>query len=167
MMIAAIAALAACGKRDQADIPLNLNPSPPPRPVRPLPDQAFRVEWLAHDVPGVMPAGASRRVTVTFKNVSPLPWPDPDATSHEPPEQGAVRLAYRWRSAASRIPPAWGPRVDFERLLHPGETATLSLTVTAPAIAGDYQLQFDLVQEMATFFGDKGASPLVVPVRVG
>jgi hypothetical protein len=135
--------------------------------VRPLPDQAFRVEWVGHDVPIFMKAGATRRITVTVKNASRLPWPDPDATSYEPPESGAVRLAYRWWPLSSATPLAWGARADLARLLRPGQTATLSVDVTAPANPGNYRLQFDLVQEMVTFFADKAAAQLMVPVRIG
>jgi hypothetical protein len=171
VMIAVLAAVAAscrCGRPapEQAYIPVPVNPSPPPRPVRPLPDQAFHVEWVGHDVPDVMKAGASVQVTVTVKNVSSLPWPDPDSTSYEPPQYGAVRLAYRWWPASSTTPSAWGRRADLKRLLRPGQTATLALPVIAPAIPEDYRLQFDLVQEMAAFFQDKGAARLMVPVRV-
>jgi hypothetical protein len=151
---------------DQSNMPVPGNPSPPSRPVRPLPDQAFHVEWVGHDVPVAMKSGATARVTVTFKNVSTLPWPDPDSSSYEPPVAGAVRLAYRWWPASSPTPLAWGARADLERLLQPGQTATLGLAVTAPAVPGEYRLQFDLVQELACFFGDKGANQLIVPVRV-
>ena len=147
-------------------MPVPGHPSPPSRPVRPLPDQAFRVEWVGHDVPGAMKSGTTAQVTVTFKNISTLPWPDPDSSSYEPPVAGAVRLAYRWWPASSPTPLAWGARADLERLLQPGQTATLGLAVTAPAAPGEYRLQLDLVQEMAHFFGDKGANPLIVPVRV-
>ena len=37
--------------------------------------------------------------------------------------------------------------------------------MTAPAAAGDYRLQVDLIQEMAYSFGEKGATQLIVPVR--
>jgi len=166
MVIAAVAATGGCEKREQGYVPVPVNPSPPTRPVRELPGQAFRVEWVGHDVPIVMKAGSSRRVTVTFKNVSTLPWPDPDSSSYEPPERGAVRLAYRWWSTSPPTPSAWAGRADLQRLLQPGQTATLSVDVTAPPEPGSHRLQFDLVQEMATFFGDKGAAQLIVPVRI-
>jgi hypothetical protein len=152
---------------EQSSIPVPGDPSPPPRPVRPLPDQAFHVEWMRHDVPDVMKRGASVQVTVTFKNVSPLPWPDPDSSSYEPPVAGAVRLSYRWWPASSPTPSTWASRADLTRLLRPGQAATLTLPVTAPAAPGDYRLQIDLIQEMAYAFGDKGAERLMVPVRVG
>lgn len=157
--------VAACGRerKEQAYVPVN--PSPPSRAVRTLPDQAFHVEWVGHDVPAAMRAGARTRVAVTFKNVSALPWPDPDSTSYEPPQSGAVRLTYRWQQGTAP-PLGWGGRADLHRLLMPGQAATLSLAVNAPRVPGDYQITFDLVQEMAVFFGDKGATRLVVPVRV-
>ena len=159
--------VASCGgqKKGQAYIPVPVNPSPPARAVRPLPDQAFRVEWLGHDVPGDMKAGTRTDVTVTFKNVSTLPWPDPDSTSYEPPQAGAVRLTYRWQHG-SEPPRDWAGRADLRRLLKPGQAASLSIAVIAPRVPGYYLLTFDLVQEMAAFFGDKGATRLVVPVRI-
>jgi len=153
-------------KAEQASIPVPVNPSPPPRPVRPLPDSAFQVEWVKQDVPGVVKAGAGVHATVTLRNISIAPWPDPDATSQEPPVYGAVRLTYRWWPASPPTPSAWGARADLHRVLQPGQAVTLGLTVEAPATPGDYRLQFDLVQEMAAFFNDKGASPLFVPVQV-
>jgi hypothetical protein len=151
---------------EQSYIPVPGNPSPPSRPVRPLPDQAFDVEWMRHDVPDVMRPGASVQVTVTFKNVSPLPWPDPDSSSYEPPAAGAVRLSYRWWPVSAPTPPTWAGRADLTRLLQPGQAATLTLPVTAPGTPGDYRLQIDLIQEMAYSFGEKGARQLMVPVRV-
>jgi hypothetical protein len=164
--VATVASSCRGAKPEQAYIPVPVNPSPPPRPVRPLPNQAFHVEWVSHDIPTVLNADSKSRVTVTFRNISTLPWPDPDSTSYEPPPYGAVRLTYRWWLASSPSPLAWGGRADLERLLQPGQATTLSMTVAAPPVAGYYRLQVDLVQEMATFFGDRGATKLFVPVQV-
>ena len=145
-----------------------MQPTPPPQSVRPLPDATFRVEWLGHDVPAVMTPGSIHGVTVTLRNASPLPWPDPDSTGQNPPEAGAVRLASRWRAGAASSPaPAWEPaRADLRRLVLPGQIVTVRATVTAPPKVGDYALEFDLLQELIAFFGDKGGATLVVPVRV-
>lgn len=151
---------------EQAFIPVPLVPPRVSRPVRPLPGEAFHVEWVGHDVPPAMKAGGNTTVTVTFKNLGMVPWPDPDSTSHEPPQAGAVRLAYRWWLASNAKPLAWGRRADLVRLLQPGQAATLRLTVTAPAAPGGYRLQFDLVQEMAGYFQDKGSAQLFIPVQV-
>jgi hypothetical protein len=135
--------------------------------MRPLPDEAFRVEWTANKVPKVMRAGSSGTVSVTIKNLSQVPWLDPKSTGNEPPEAGAVRLAYRWVPASPGTPASYAPsRADLEAPLQPGQSATLSLLVTAPAVPGEYRLQFDLVQELVDWFERKDASRLLIPVHV-
>ena len=142
-------------------------PKPPAFRPAGLPDQAFRVEWMSHAVPARMGAGSSVPVSVTFKNLGPVPWLDPASTGNTPPHHGAVRLGYRWWWPRSPLPVAGSSaRADLQRPLPPGESATLTLLVTAPAAAGSYTLQFDLVQEFVSWFEAKGAAQLVVPVRV-
>jgi hypothetical protein len=140
---------------------------PAPRPIRPLPDEAFRVEWIANTAPKIMKAGASSNVSVTIKNLSGVAWPDPRTSGSEPPAAGAVRLGYRWLSASSPSVVSEGPsRTDLDDALQPGHSVTLSLMVTAPSAPGEYRLQVDLVQELVTWFETKGAAPLLIPVRV-
>jgi len=150
---------------DQTYVPVPVNPPPVPRTVRPLPAEAFAVEWIGHDVPPILTVGETRNVAVTFRNISLAPWPDPDSTSQEPIQAGAVRLAYRWWAADGK-PLAWGRRADLERVLQPGQAVTLKLTVTAPPAPGGYRLQLDLVQEMVAYFEDRSAARLFVPVEI-
>jgi len=141
--------------------------TPLPRPIRPLPDEAFRVQWDANTVPKLMKAGASRTVSVTFKNLSNVAWPDPKSTGNEPPRAGAVRLGYRWLPASAATAVTYSPsRADLEAPLQPGQSATLNLVVTAPPATGEYRLQFDLVQELVGWFEAKDAARLLIPVRV-
>ncbi|HEY6324109.1 MAG TPA: hypothetical protein VJA16_21410 [Thermoanaerobaculia bacterium] len=153
--------------------------SSPPEPV-PLPDSAFkvawqRVVWRKMDWPamrwvatGVLEGLHPRErvlALVTLRNAGDRAWPD--AAAADPARSGiyAVRLAYRWRRAAS----GWGPyekRADLREPLAAGDAAVIWIPVIAPPEPGDYLLQFDLVQERIAWFADKGADQLLLPARV-
>jgi hypothetical protein len=160
------------GRREERLVPEDrASPPPsgpsPPKRVQALPDDAFRVEWMANTVPRVMKAGTSRRVSVTFRNHGKVAWPDPKSSGYEPFGAGAVRLGYRWWPPSSQVAPAWAPaRADLDGPLQPGQAATLSVVIAAPPAPGEYRLQFDLLQELAAWFESRGASRLLVPVRV-
>jgi hypothetical protein len=137
--------------------------------VQPLPPEAFRVEWSAPSLTPVLRAGETREIAVTFRNASPVVWPDPGSTGGETAGSGAgaVRLAYRWWSSDAPIPVVdYAERTDLSRPLRPGESATLAVRVTVPRAPGEYELQFDLCQELVTWFEPKRAKSLIVPVRV-
>lgn len=152
--------------------------SAPPAPA-PLPDSAFRVEWQRvvwgkmgwpygqWVATGILEGLHPRErvlALVTLRNAGDRAWPD--AAAADPARSGiyAVRLAYRWRRAAD-----WGSyqeRADLREPLAPGQAATIWIPVIAPAEPGDYQLEFDLVQERIAWFADKGADRLLLPARV-
>ncbi len=149
-----------------------------PEPV-PLPDSAFkgawqRVVWRKMDWPymrwvatGVLEGLHPRErvlALVTLRNAGDRAWPD--AAAADPARSGiyAVRLAYRWRRATG-----WGTyeeRADLREPLAAGQAAAIWIPVIAPAELGDYQLEFDLVQERIAWFADKGADRLLLPARV-
>lgn len=156
----------AAGCRDRRAVDLSKSVAPITT-VTPLPDEAFRVEWVSNTVPATLKVGPPAKVFVTIKNVSSVTWPDPKTSGHQPPGTGAVRLAYRWWSPTSPLPTIdYSFRTDLEKPLAPGESATLRVMLKAPPQPGDYRVQFDLVQELAAWFEDKGAARLSVPVRV-
>ena len=157
--------LGACGRDRPGPGPGGGPPAPPV--VRALPAEAFRLEWTAHTIPPVMKARASERVSVTVRNSSTVAWPAVTSTGNQPPQAGAVRLAYRWWWASSPLPVVEpGTRADFDRTVAPGESAALAIVVTAPSVPADYVLQLDLLQELVTFFEPHGADQLLVAVQV-
>ena len=163
--VALVGLAPSCRGQKSAEAPGRATSSP--RPVRPLPGEAYRVEWVGNTVPATMKPGASATVTVTIKNVSGTSWPGPNSSGSEPAIAGAVRLGHRWWSESSPIPISESAsRADLERGLGPGESATLQVVVTAPTSPGEYELEFDLVQELVTWFGAKGAATSLVRVRV-
>jgi hypothetical protein len=138
-----------------------------PAPPRPLPDEAFRVEWNAHTVPETMKPGSRIPVSIRFKNVGPVTWPAATSTGYPLRQGGAVRMAYHWWWPRSPLPIGrQSARADLERPLAPGDSATLTLVVAAPEEPGAYTLQIDLLQELVAWFEAKGAAQLLVPVRV-
>ncbi len=151
---------------DQAPPPASSAPAATPA-GKPLPDGAFKVEWDTSLVPKEMPAGQTIPVRVTFRNTSPVSWLDIKSADTSGGGPFAVRLSYRWWAAGSKTPlRADEGRADLPRPLGPGESASLTIDVTAPKEKGNWSLQFDLVQELVTWFEGKGVPKLVVPVKV-
>jgi hypothetical protein len=133
----------------------------------PLADSAFRVEWLSAEVPAQMKPGEVAIVKVKFRNVSDQVWPDPKTADPSGNGYYAVRLTWRWRTSEDMTPGEGSSyRTDLTAPLGPGRETTLSTNVIAPKQPGQYQLQFDLVQEMVAFFEDRGAKLEIVPVSV-
>lgn len=168
VMILVLAVVIACGRRKERAF-FDHEPSKP-RPAKfhpPLPPSAFHVEWTPVQL-SELPAGGSTVVSVTFKNTSDATWPD--AAMADPARKSgsyAVRLSYSWREkvAGAKIVGS-GERVNLAKPLAPGETTTLPIGVRAPAKPGQYELIFDLVQELCCWFSSHGADPLTVPVEV-
>lgn len=145
--------------------PASQPPAPESPPAQPLPDEGFRVEWVANTVPPVVKAGSRTPVTVTVKNAGIAVWPDLKSTGNKP--WGAVRIGYRWLPNPSRSATAYGrARGNLPAPLAPGQSATLGLDVIAPPKPGRYRIQFDLVQEFVAWFEAKDATRLIIPVRV-
>ena len=137
--------------------------------VQPMPPAAFQVEWTTPSLPPTLKAGETLVIPVTFRNASPVAWPDPGSTGGETAGSGAgaVRLAYRWWSSDAPIPVAdYADRTDLSRPLRPGESATLAVRLAVPRAPGDYELQFDLCQELVAWFEPRRAKRLILPVRV-
>ena len=139
----------------------------PPAPVeaKTMPASGFRVEWGTPGVPCTMKAGSTVAVGVIVKNVSDQTWREYAST-----ERGkwAVRLGYRWWDSGNKT-----VVVDYTRFrgelrapLPPGKSATLAVDVVAPPAPGEYLLQLDLVEELVSWFEDRGGPKVRVPVTV-
>jgi hypothetical protein len=146
----------------------NFPAAPRPLQVTPLPDAAYAVEWISADVPARIEPLEKKIISVSFRNVSTIAWPNPSTTDPDHSSGAyAVRLCSRWTKAGE--PPkieSYKTRTDLRQPLQPGQTVTLAVTVTAPSEPGRYELQFDLVQELVSFFERKGVERLVRTVEV-
>ncbi len=78
-------------------------------------------------------------------------------------ERPPIRLSYRWLNPDGSVHPPEGTRTRFSRAMDPGERILTPLHVDAPAAAGDYMLEVDIVHEHVRWFN----CACRVPVRVG
>jgi hypothetical protein len=85
--------------------------------------------------------GEVRALFVEVRNASGETWPG--GLEAEP----RIRLSYRLRAADGALLVSDGPRSPLTTPLRSGESAITPLTVVAPAAAGPYQLEVDLVHE--------------------
>ncbi len=128
----------------------------------------FRAEsdrtWYTAEIevaPQVLTLSASdiATVPVTITNTSVRTWPADGST--------LVSVSYHWLSAtASDMIIFDGLRTRLPADLAPGEQVPLELRVKAPAQAGAYRLQIDLIQEKVTWFSARGASTAMLAARV-
>lgn len=127
----------------------------------------YYVEWQSNDVPPRMSSDAPVQVHVSVRNAGKTVWPDPFTANPEHPDGAkAVRLSYRWVSSGGALLPQGSERADLRKPIAPGEVANFVISVKPPPETGAYQLQFDLVQELVTFFSAHGAEKLSVPVTI-
>jgi hypothetical protein len=133
--------------------------------IQPMPASGFRVEWGIPGAPCTMKAGSTVAVGIVVKNASDQTWRDFGST-----EKGkrAVRLGYRWWDAADKkVVVDYTPfRGELRTPLAPGKSATMAVAVVAPPTPGEYLLQLDLVEELVTWFADRGAPKVRIPVTV-
>ncbi len=86
------------------------------------------------------------RVLFRVRNEGSERWP---ANLDERPQ---IRLSYRWLNHDGSIHTPEGPRSAFPRVVAPGERILAPLHVDAPAAAGDYVLEVDVVHEHVRWF---------------
>ena len=160
----ALALALGCGEEAQ-DEPAQ-PPPPAPEDVQPMPPSGFVVQWGAPGVPCQMKAGATVPVSIVATNAGDQLWRD---LANSDKGRGAVRLGYRWWGPGpSDVPVIDHPvgRGELKGPVLPGGSATLTVEVVAPTAPGSYLLQLDLVEELITWFDDKGAAKVMVPVTV-
>lgn len=122
---------------------------------------AYAVDYLSHNTPTQMKPGEIRSVTFTLRNTSHRTWPNGGPYP--------VRLGYHWYTPDGREVPAdlWEDlRTSLPQSLAPGDSATLTARLGAPRTAGRYEVRWDLVEELQTWFAWQGVPTLNVGVDV-
>jgi hypothetical protein len=105
------------------------------------------------------PAGETITQTVVITNTSVRAWPSAGARP--------VYLSYHWiQPATRRVLILDGARTRLPRDLMPGEGATVTANVEVPNVPGALTLQWDLVQDDVTWFGERGSPVAEVNVDV-
>jgi hypothetical protein len=126
-------------------------------PARELPPDAYRVDLALLDPDDDRLAPGERRpLYVRVRNAGTATWPwgwDQDPQ---------VRVSHHWRTSAGEMVAFEGERSPLPVRLPPGGSTVVPVWVTAPAEAGRYLLEIDLVHEHVRWF----ATPLGVAVTV-
>jgi len=87
--------------------------------------------------------------------------PEPAAGAEAPPAAaplapaGALALSYRWVDAQGAVVETTPLRTYLPRDVRPGDSVDLRARVQAPAISGDYGLQWDLVRNGNEWFSEQ------------
>lgn len=127
----------------------------------PLPDSAFRAQLALHSETDRLSAGTPARVAVAVHNLSDTTLP---ASGTEGWFQ--VTVANHWLdSDGNRIVTDDG-RAPLPHDLAPEAVTLVELDVMAPAEPGNYRLEVDCVQEGVGWFGDRGSTTTVAPIKV-
>jgi SAM-dependent methyltransferase len=106
----------------------------------------------------VSPPGEALRYQITVTNLSGVSWRD--AAGRE------LNVGNHWLDAAGTMVQQDDQRVKLPTPLDPGASARVEMEVLAPAGAGVYRLQFDVVQEGVAWFASCGSAPAETMLRV-
>ena len=142
----------------------------PPKPdspdttvsVEPLPDDAFSAELAVAPTPTHLRHGEKTTIKVNAKNVSTVIWP----ARGQDDGRFFVRVGNVWFDSKNKLVNNMDGRANLPYDLWPGDSVEIPLTITAPAIAGDYTLEIDMIQEGVTFFKAKGSKVLRLKIVV-
>lgn len=129
--------------------------------AHPVDRPAYAVEYVGHNTPPVMVAGQTNAVTMTVRNTSYRTW----ASSGPNP----VRVGYHWYTGDGNEVPntLWADhRTGLPYDLPSDQVVILNCLLGAPRVAGNYELRWDMVEEMQTWFAWQGVPTLNVAVQV-
>jgi hypothetical protein len=127
-----------------------------------LPSGAFRTHIAARDLPPTLKVGSKATLNVLVKNLGAATWPAVGESEYH----HAVVLRNRWLRSDGTLLSDKDGRSRFPYDLEPGDTAGVSLEITAPENPGEYLLELDVVQEGFAWFGDRGSETLRQSLKV-
>jgi 4-amino-4-deoxy-L-arabinose transferase-like glycosyltransferase len=124
-----------------------------PRVLARLPDDGMRSELSVTNPPLQLRAGQQTTIQVSVKNTSRFVWLTGERSG------GAFRVAVgnHWLDLNGNTVVNDDGRCSIPQDVQPGETISLSLIINAPRQPGEYQLEVDMLQEGASWFGLKGS----------
>jgi SAM-dependent methyltransferase len=100
--------------------------------------------------------GERRLVRVYISNDSAFDWPQSEL----------IQLGYRWRDHSGAMSTRDAGRGELADPVLAGHTAAVDIMVAAPAAAGRYTLEFDVVEQDVTWFATQGSSSLRLDTTV-
>jgi SAM-dependent methyltransferase len=125
-----------------------------------LAESAYAADLRILRAPSVMEAGARAPLEILVRNAGSAAW------RHDIPAGRHVCLANHWRDRDDAVAVPDDGRSVLPQTIEPGESATLTLTIQAPADPGPYDIEIDLVQERVCWFAQKGSRTVRAPVTV-
>jgi hypothetical protein len=114
--------------------------------------------WLYQYAPSVMQRGVPGFYSLRVRNESDHTWDPLDPTP--------VRIAYHWFDKAGSPLVVDGNRTDLPFPVLPGQAVTVTALVVPPDAHGEFKLQWDLVEEFVSWYGDRGLSSPLASVAV-
>lgn len=123
-----------------------------------IPDKACRANILALNPPTTLPPSHTVNLAVKITNRSRYDWK----------QSGKVRLnlGNHWLTVEGKLLIRDDGRSPLPPVVRAGGETTVILPITTPEDEGDYQCELDLVQEMVTWFKDRGSPTGRFAVRV-
>ena len=110
--------------------------------------------FVSQAVPASLSAGQTATVTLVFRNTGTAAW--------------TSAANYRLASQNPADNATWAPsRIDLPASVAPGGTLTLNFPITAPATAGTYNFQWQLIQDGTGRFGDVSPNVSVAVTPAG
>lgn len=113
----------------------------------------YSVEYRAHDMPATLDPGTSCLVALTLRNTSDAAW-------YTGSERGPVQLSYHIWSASGAEVVHEGARTSLPATVRPGDAVRISAWMGSPPHPGRYVVEWDMVQEGAGWFAERGARTL-------
>lgn len=114
------------------------------RLVPPAATPARKALFLSQSVPSGMTPGSRAQVQVTMKNVGAMTWTQGGSNPFRLGSQ-SEQDNLRWGTSRVGLPVA---------SVAPGQQVTFTFDITAPTTPGEYLLQWGMLQEWITWFGD-------------
>jgi SAM-dependent methyltransferase len=143
-------------------VPDSLRPADQSAGAFAMPPAAYRASIeLAGPLPALR-AGELVEIAARVTNAGPVEW----RTDAPTKDAGHIRLANHWLAEDGSMAIRDDGRGYLTKHVGPGETVDVPMVVRPPAQPGSYILELDLVQELVTWFADKGSPTFRVPVQV-
>jgi SAM-dependent methyltransferase len=132
----------------------------PRRAPDPLPDASCLARITIDSCPAEL--GTSEAVTIGIRvvNESSGEWP------HDIPDDRHISIANHWLRADGSTIARDDGRERLPRTIAPGASFGAGLRIRAPSEPGEYEVEVDLVQELTTWFAEKGSSTARKAIRV-
>lgn len=130
----------------------------------PLPQTAYRVEWISNQIPSEMATDKEYHIAVTLRNAGNEPWPSKGTGGGQ---INQVSIAYHWLAhQAEKVVLFEGHRTALPHDVTPGETISVNNVVVTTPGPGTYRLQLTLVHEGVAWFEEQGSKTLIASVTV-